>query len=99
MKTQKSRVLGTDGPCDNYYSGKGGTTMMLDSALIAAAAVAFGSLVGAAATVATTWMTQRNQVIRGHVEWNLRERDALYGEFIKEASHLAVDALHHSLDD
>ena len=61
--------------------------------------MAFGSLVGAAATVATTWITQRNQAIRGHFEWNLREREALYGEFIKEASRLAVDALHHSLDD
>ena len=73
--------------------------MTLDSTLITASAVAFGSLVGAAATVATTWISQRNQAIRGHLEWNLHEREALYGEFIKEASRLAVDALNHSLDE
>ena len=73
--------------------------MTLDSALLTASAAAFGSLIGAAATIATTWITQRSQAIRGSVEWNLREREVLYGEFIKEASRLAVDALHHSLDD
>ena len=73
--------------------------MTLDSTLATASALAFGSLIGAAATVATTWITQRNQALRSHLEWNLREREALYGEFIKEASRLAVDALHHSLDE
>ena len=70
-----------------------------DSTFTTASALAFGSLIGAAATVATTWITQRNQALRSHLEWNLREREALYGEFIKEASRLAVDALYHSLDE
>jgi hypothetical protein len=70
--------------------------MNADATLIAATAV--GSLVGAAPTITTAWMTQRSQVIRGHTEWKLRERESLYGEFIKEASRLAVDALDHSLD-
>ncbi len=73
--------------------------MTFDSALVAASAAAFGSLVGAAATIATTLITQRNQAIRGHLEWNVRERESLYGDFIKEASRLAVDALDHSLDE
>ena len=73
--------------------------MTLDSTLITASAVAFGSVVGAIATIATTWITQRNQSIRGHLEWNHRERESLYGEFIKEAARLAADALHHSLDE
>src|SRR5262245_66306264 len=73
--------------------------MTVDSALIAATAAAVRSLVGAAATIATTWMTQRTQIIRGHMEWKLRERESLYGEFIKEASRLAVDALDHTLDE
>jgi hypothetical protein len=73
--------------------------MTIDSTLLTASAAALGSLVGAAATIATTWMTQRTQMIRGHTEWKLRERESLYGEFIKEASRLAVDALDHSLDE
>jgi len=73
--------------------------MTVDSALLTASAAAVGSLVGAAATIATTWMTQRTQIVRGHMEWKLRERESLYGEFIKEASRLAVDALDHTLDE
>lgn len=73
--------------------------MTFDSALLTASAAAFGSLVGAAATIFTTWITQRHQAIRGSVEWNLRERAAVYGEFIKEASRVAADALQHSFDE
>ncbi len=57
-----------------------------------------GSLVGAAASIGTTWITQRTQRIRANTEWKLRERETLYGEFITEASRLAVDALVHSLE-
>ncbi len=35
---------------------------------------------------------------RGYTERKLRERESLYGEFITEASRLAVDALVHSLE-
>ena len=73
--------------------------MTVDSTLVAATAAAMGSLVGAAATIAAAWMTQRSQLIRGHTEWKLRERESLYGEFIKEASRLAVDAIDHTLDE
>jgi hypothetical protein len=73
--------------------------MSVDSTLITATAAATVSLVGAAATIAATWITQRSQIIRGHVEWKLRERELLYGDFIKEASRLAVDALDHSFDE
>jgi len=61
-------------------------------------AAALGSLLGAAASIATTWITQRTQTIRAHSEWKLRERESLYKEFITEASRLAVDALAHSLE-
>ena len=53
---------------------------------------------GAAASIATTWITQRTQTIRAHSEWKLRERESLYKEFITEASRLAVDALAHCLE-
>jgi hypothetical protein len=61
-------------------------------------AAALGSLLGAAASIATTWITQRTQTIRAHSEWTLRERESLYREFITEASRLTVDALAHCLE-
>ncbi len=70
----------------------------MDSALITAAAAGLGSLVGAAASVGTTWMAQCTETIRGYNEWRLREREVLYGEFITEASRLAVDAMLNSLE-
>ena len=65
---------------------------------IPAIAAALGSLVGAAASIGTTWITQRTQRIRANTEWKLRQREALYGEFITEASRLVVDALVNSLE-
>jgi hypothetical protein len=70
----------------------------MNSTVVTATAAALGSLVGAAASIATTWITQRTQAIRADSEWKLRERESLYREFITEASRLAVDALAHSLD-
>jgi hypothetical protein len=71
---------------------------MVDSTVVTAAAAALGSLVGASASIATTWITQRTQTIRANAEWKLRERESLYKEFITEASRLAIDALTHSLE-
>ena len=68
------------------------------STAVTALAAALGSLVGATASIATTWITQRTQTIRAHSEWKLRERESLYKEFITEASRLTVDALAHSLE-
>jgi hypothetical protein len=69
----------------------------MDITLVTATAATLGSLVGAAASIATTWITQRTQRTQSHAEWNLRERQAMYKQFITEASRLAVDALTHSL--
>jgi len=70
---------------------------MTDSTVVAATAAALGSLVGGVASIATTWITQRTQIIRAESEWKLRERESLYKDFITEASRLAVDAVAHSL--
>jgi len=70
----------------------------MDTTIIAAAAAVLGSLVGAAATIATTWITQRTQTVRSKIEAKLRDREALYGEFITEASRLTVDGLTHQLE-
>ena len=70
----------------------------MDSTLATAIAAGLGSLVGAAASISTTWITQRTQSIQSHAEWKLRERQSMYKQFITEASRLAVDALTHSLE-
>jgi len=70
----------------------------MDTTLVTAIAASCGSLVGAAVTIVTTWITQRTQTLRAEREVKLRDREALYGEFITEASRLTVDAASHSLE-
>jgi hypothetical protein len=70
----------------------------MDSTIITAVAAVGGSLVGATATVVTTWLTQRTQSVHSEREEKLRNREALYGEFITEASRLTVEAFGHSLE-
>lgn len=70
----------------------------MNSTVVTAMAAVLGSILGAAASVVTTWITQRTQSIRANSEWTLRERESLYREFITEASRLAIDALAHTLE-
>ena len=70
----------------------------MNSTIITAIAAACGSLIGAAATIVTTWITQRTQTVRAEREARLRDRQTLYGEFITEASRLTIEALSHSLE-
>jgi hypothetical protein len=70
----------------------------MDSSFVTATAAVLGSAVGATASIVTTWITQRTQTIRAQAEEKLRGREALYGEFITEASRLTVEALGHSLE-
>ena len=70
----------------------------MDSTFITAVAAACGSLVGAAATIVTTCITQRTQRALAERELKLRNREALYGEFSSEASRLTVEALSHTLE-
>jgi hypothetical protein len=71
---------------------------MADTNMFIALAAGLGSLMGAGSSIATTWITQRTQSLRATKEWKLRERQVLYNEFITEASHLALDALTHSME-
>jgi hypothetical protein len=66
--------------------------------LITALAAVPGSLSGASAAIATTWIAQRSQTIRERVESETRKRETLYGEFITEASQQLASAFDHSLD-
>jgi hypothetical protein len=70
----------------------------MDATVVTAMAAAVGSLVGASASIATTWLTQRTQTTLATKERKLREREALYGEFITEAARLSANALDHSLE-
>src|SRR5260370_33216708 len=70
----------------------------MDSTVVTALAAALGSLVGASASIGTTWLSQRTQSIRATAEWKLRERESLYKEFIMKASRLFGDAMANSLD-
>jgi hypothetical protein len=70
----------------------------MESSMVTTSAALLGSLMGAAASIATTWMTQRTEAVRSQVETKLRDRQTLYGEFISEASRLTVEALSQSLE-
>ena len=70
----------------------------MDNAAVTAMAAALGSLVGASASIVTTWISQRAQSARAHVEWKMRERESLYKDFIMEASRLSADAMMTSLE-
>jgi hypothetical protein len=70
----------------------------MESSLITGMAAVMGSLAGASASIVTTWMTQRNQMVRERARAELRRRETLYGEFINEVSRLTADAFEHSLE-
>jgi hypothetical protein len=70
----------------------------VDANLITALAGILGSVTGASAAIATTWIAQKNQTVRERAKWETRKRETLYGNFITEASHLVADAFDHSLD-
>ncbi len=70
----------------------------MDSTVVTALAAALGSLVGATASIGTTWISQRRQSIRVSAEWKLRDHESLYKEFIMEASRLFGDAMLKSLE-
>lgn len=66
--------------------------------MIDATIVVMGSFMGAAATVATAWITQKTLHRRDFFQAELSKREALYGEFIGECAKLLVDAFIHTLD-
>jgi hypothetical protein len=70
----------------------------MDPAIVSAMAAVFGSFVGGSATVATAWVTQRTLSKRELMGAEIRTRQTLYGEFIRECSKLVVDSFTHTLD-
>lgn len=70
----------------------------MNPTFLTAVAAACGSLLGAVATVVTNWLSLRTQRALAEREAKLRSREALYGEFIAEASRLTIEALGHQLE-
>ena len=71
----------------------------MDPAVLSALAALLGSVVGASATIATAWLTQRTQARASSGETQTRKREVLYGEFIAEGSKLLIESIDHKLDD
>ena len=70
----------------------------MNANLITALAGVLGSLSGASAAIATTWISQKSQTIRDRAKSETRKCETLYGEFITEASQQLANAFDHSLD-
>ena len=71
----------------------------MDTTYFSAVAALAGSAIGALASVATTWVTQFTQARAMQRLQDRARREALYSEFIREASKLFADAFEHELDD
>ncbi len=65
----------------------------LDLSIVPALAALGGSLIGACASVAATFVGQRLQARAARLVSELREREQLYGKFVEEAVPLFVDAI------
>ena len=71
----------------------------MDASYISAVSALAGSAIGALASLTTTWLTQHAQSRTTQRLQHRARREALYGEFICEASKLFADAFAHELDD
>ena len=65
----------------------------MDAAVLSAASALAGSLIGAASSVMTTWLTQRGQVRAQARSQQIAKRELLYTEFIGEVAERLTDGL------
>jgi hypothetical protein len=71
----------------------------MDSNIVSAMAGVLGSLVGGSATVATAWVTQKTLSKRELVGAEIRCREALYGDFIRECAKQVIASFERTLDN
>ncbi len=71
----------------------------MNPAYISAFAGLAGALIGGLTSFATSWLTQRQQLLNAHSEAERAKLEALYSDFIAEAARLFGDALSHQTDD
>ena len=71
----------------------------MDQAYVSALAALAGSAIGGLTSLATSWLTQHAQFRAQQVGLDLGRREALYRDFIEEASKLYTDAYEHDQAD
>jgi hypothetical protein len=70
----------------------------MDSAILSATSALVGSLVGGVSTLGASWLSLRGQ-LRAHARaQEATKREALYAEFIVEASERLADAWSHQAE-
>ena len=70
----------------------------MDIAAMSAMSGVLGSVLGASATAATSWLSQKTAAKRELVKEEVAKREALYGSFIGVCAKLLMDAFTHTLD-
>lgn len=65
----------------------------MEPAVLSAVSALAGSLIGAASSFATTWLTQQGQLRAQSRALDATKREALYAEFIAEASRRLAEAM------
>jgi hypothetical protein len=71
----------------------------LDPAYISALSALAGATIGGLTSFATSWSTQRAQLRHAHREAEKAKLEALYSDFITEASRLLGEALTHQTEE
>jgi hypothetical protein len=71
----------------------------MNPAILSAVSALMGSMIGAIASIATTWLTQFFQDRTQRRAQEIGRREHLFTEFISLASKLFADALIHNLSD
>lgn len=71
----------------------------MNTAYISALAGLTGAGIGGLTSFATSWITQRTQLVAQYREAERKRRETLFNAFIAEASRLYGDALVHGNDD
>ena len=70
----------------------------MNASTLSGVSALMGSVVGAGASLTTTWIAQRYSTRQERVRERARQRERLYSKFISEAAHLQLDAFGHQLD-
>ena len=71
----------------------------MDTAYISALSALGGATIGGLTSFGSSWLTQRTQLLFTYHEAIKAKREALYAEFVDEASRLYGDALGHQKDE
>ena len=71
----------------------------MDAAYVSACFGLVGATIGGLTSFTTTWLTQRTQVREKQKESSRASRQAIFNDFILEASRLYGDALSHQKDN